>query len=801
MDLCARAPSRDARTRYSWAIAAGCVILATLSTLNPSSAGAQTPGLVAAYGFNEGSGTTVADVSGNNNTGTIGTATWTSAGKFGSALVFNGTSALVTIANAASLQLTTGMTLEAWVNPSTVTSAWRDVIYKGNDNYYLEASSDSASRPGAGATLGTIYGTAALAANTWTHLAVTYDGAALRLYVNGVLVSSLAVTGTLPTSTNPLQLGGDSIYGQFFQGMIDEVRIYNRALTPAEIQSDIATPVGGTPPPPDTTPPVVNLTSPAPGATVFNQVSVSAVASDNVGIAGVQFLLDGASLGAEVTMSPYSVVWDTTSAATGSHSLQAVARDFAGNTAASTPVSVTVTRAAASLAGQWPAAPTAWPIVAVHANLLPTGEVLAWDGQSDGHDARLWNPATGVFTSVPNSLTNMFCVGHCQLADGKLLVAGGHIAGHVGLRDTNVFDPATRSWTRVAPMSVGRWYPTTTTLPDGRVLVISGEIDCNGCFAPIPEIYNPQTDVWTQLTGASMSFPYYPHMFVLPDGRVLAAATAEDAIVSQVLNIGTQTWSIVDPNPVDGGSSVMYAPGKIMKSGRSVDPDQPVIPSTATTYVLDMNQATPAWRETGTMAFPRTYHTLTLLPDGTVLATGGGPTTDAIGVGNAILAAELWSPVNGTWTTLASMQKPRLYHSTALLLPDARVLVAGGGRFNGVNEPTDQLSSETYSPPYLFKGPRPTISSAPTTATYGGNIAVQTPDAERIASVSLIKVGSDTHSFNMDQRFLQLPFAAAGGTLNVPAPANANLAPPGYYMLFILDTSGVPSVAATLQLR
>jgi len=632
-------------------------------------------------------------------------------------------------------------------------------------------------------------------------LAVTYDGAALRLYVNGVLVSSLAVTGTLPTSTNPLQIGGDRFYGQFFQGMIDEVRIYNRALTQAEIQSDMATPVGGTPPPPDTTPPVVNLTSPAPGATVFNQVSVSAVASDNVGIAGVQFLLDGASLGAEVTMSPYSVVWDTTSATTGSHSLQAVASDFAGNTAASTPVSVTVTRAAASLAGQWPAAPTVWPIVAVNANLLHTGEVLAWDGQSDGHDARLWNPATGVFTSVPNSLTNMFCVGQCQLADGKLLVAGGHIAGHVGLRDTNIFDPATRSWTRVAPMSVGRWYPTTTTLPDGRVLVISGEIDCNGCFAPIPEIYNPQTDVWTQLTGASMSFPYYPHMFVLPDGRVLAAATAEDAIVSQVLDIGTQTWSIVDPNPVDGGSSVMYAPGKIMKSGRSVDPDQPVIPSTATTYVLDMNQATPAWRETGTMAFPRTYHTLTLLPDGTVLATGGGPTTDAIGVGNAILAAELWSPVNETWTTLASMQKPRLYHSTALLLPDARVLVAGGGRFNGVNEPTDQLSSETYSPPYLFKGPRPTITSAPATATYGGNIAVQTPDAARIASVSLIKLGSDTHSFNMDQRFLQLPFAAAGGTLNVQAPANANLAPPGYYMLFILDTSGVPSVAATLQLQ
>ncbi len=578
------------------------------------------------------------------------------------------------------------------------------------------------------------------------------------------------------------------------------MRIYNRALTQTEIAADMAAPVGGTPPPPDPTPPTVTVTSPAAGSTVFGLVSVSAAASDNVGVVGVQFSLDSASLGAEVSAAPYSVVWDTATAATGSHVLQAVARDFAGNTATSAPVSVTVVGANASLLGQW-AVPVTWPIVAVHANLLATGEILAWDGQDNGQDARLWNPGTGVFTAVPSSLTNIFCSGHCQLADGKLLVAGGHNGAHNGLRDTNLFNPATRTWTTVAPMAVGRWYPTTTTLPDGRILVTSGEIDCNGCFAPIPEVYDPQTDVWTQLTGASQGFPYYPHMFVLPDGRVLAAATAEDAIVSRVLDIGTQTWSVVDPNPVDGGSSVMYSPGKVMKSGRSVDPDMPVIPSVATTYVLDMNQASPAWRQTASMAFPRAYHTLTLLPDGTVLVTGGGPDTNAVGVDNAILAAELWSPVTETWTTMASMQNPRLYHSTALLLPDARVLVAGGGRFSGVNEITDQLSAEFFSPPYLFMGARPAISSAPASATYGRTITVQTPDAARIASVSLVKLGSVTHAFNQDQRFLQLPFATVSGALNVQTPANANLAPPGYYMLFILDTNGVPSVAAILQLQ
>src|SRR5258708_716223 len=255
-----------------------------------------------------------------------------------------------------------------------------------------------------------------------------------------------------------------------------------------------------------------------------------------------------------------------------------------------------------------PTLPLRW---AVHASVLRRVEIRAWDGQDNAQYARLWNPGTGVFTAVPSSLTNIVCSGHCQLADGKLLVAGGHNGAHNGRRDTNLFNPATRTWTTVAPMAVGRWYPTTTTLPDGRILVTSGEIDCNGCFAPIPEVYDPQTDVWTQLTGASQGFPYYPHMFVLPDARELAAATAEDAIVSRVLDIGTQTWSVVDPNPVDGGSSVMYSPGKVMKSGRSVDPDMPVIPSVATTYVLDMNQASPAGRQTASMAFPRAYHTLT----------------------------------------------------------------------------------------------------------------------------------------------------------------------------------------------
>jgi Concanavalin A-like lectin/glucanases superfamily/PQQ enzyme repeat len=213
-------------------------------TPTPTTTATPTPGLVAAYGFNEGSGMVVNDASGNGNNGTISGATWTTSGKYGNALNFNGTNARVTINNAPSLQLTSAMTLEAWVYPTTVNSAWRDVIYKGNDNYYLEGTSPNSSRPAMGGTFaGDLYGTSPLTANTWSHLAATYDGATIRLYVNGVQVASRAQTGAIATSMNPLQIGGDSIYGQYFAGRIDEVRIYNRALSVTEIQSDMNTPL------------------------------------------------------------------------------------------------------------------------------------------------------------------------------------------------------------------------------------------------------------------------------------------------------------------------------------------------------------------------------------------------------------------------------------------------------------------------------------------------------------------------------------------------------------------------------
>jgi hypothetical protein len=441
--------------------------------------------------------------------------------------------------------------------------------------------------------------------------------------------------------------------------------------------------------------------------------------------------------------------------------------------------------------GQW-SAPFDLGMVVVNAVMLHTGKVLMYSGSYTGSWVeRVWDPVTGTITLTPNPYYNLFCAGQAQLPDGRILVVGGYNPPSLGAANANIFDPATQSWSAVPNMAYRRWYPTATTLPDGRVLVTSGGQSCLTCLADLPEIFDPATGRFSTLTNARLAVPYYPFMYVLPDGSVVDAGANEQRVATSKLNVSTGTWTSVDPVVRDGHSSAMYLPGKIIKTGTAADSGTSGS-AAATAFVIDMNQPSPSWRQIASMANPRAFQNTTLLPDGTVLITGGGTMLDGYDITKSVFAAELWTPATESWQTLASASIPRLYHSTAVLLPDGRVLNAGSGNDGPA---VNQTQAQIFSPPYLFKGSRPTIANAPDTLQYGAGFIVQTPDSANIASVSLIRPGSATHGFDEDQRFLPLSFSASAGVLTIQAPANANLAPPGYYMLFLVNSNGVPSVA------
>ena len=450
------------------------------------------------------------------------------------------------------------------------------------------------------------------------------------------------------------------------------------------------------------------------------------------------------------------------------------------------PATQTIGLAPEALVGQWsPVYPA--PVVQLHLHLLPDGRVLSW-----GHagDPQVWDPASGTFAAVPSPSLE-FCAGHTFLPDGRLLVVGGHQGNALGLPNTNVFDAGTTSWQAVAAMAEGRWYPTATTLPSGEVVTIAGT-DQSGAVVPIPEVWDGTS--WRQLTTASLNLPWYPRTFVAPDGRVFYAGEQQQ---SRYLDVtGTGNWT---DGPLrmygtrDYGSAVMYAPGKILYVGGGDPP-------TSTAEIIDLSQPNPAWTYTSPMAFPRRHLNATVLPTGDVLVTGG---TSGPGFDNpmgAVHAAELWSPATGIWTVMASNAVDRIYHSTSLLLPDGRVLHTGSG--DGGDGSPDQLSYELFSPPYLFQGARPSITGAtPDTVGYGQTVSVGTPDGAGIAKVTFIRLGSVTHAFDEATQLVPLSFSQATGGLSVILPASRTTAPPGPYMLFLVNGSGVPSVARIMRLR
>jgi len=435
--------------------------------------------------------------------------------------------------------------------------------------------------------------------------------------------------------------------------------------------------------------------------------------------------------------------------------------------------------------GQWSAVEPA-PIVQVHLHLLLDGKVLSWGRVGD---PQVWDPATGTFTAVP-SPSLLFCAGHDFLPDGRLFVTGGHIDDLLGMPNANVFDPVTKTWEALPAMAAGRWYPTNTTLPNGDVLVLAGT-DTAGANVLIPEVWNGTS--WRQLTGASFPLPFYPRSFLAPDGRVFVAGEEQQSMWLDVT--GTGHWSGGPRRQFANrnyGSAVMYEPGKILYVGGGDPP-------TSTAEIIDLNEPNPVWRSTGSLMVARRQMDATLLPTGDVLVTGG---TAGSGFNNPIGAvhiAELWNPSTGIWTRMAANQVTRIYHGTTLLLPDGRLLHTGSGDALGT---VNELNFELYSPPYFFKGPRPIIMGAvPSVVAYGDTVVVTTPDAAAITKVTLIRFGSVTHAFDQSQRLVPLTFSAAAGGVSIAFPATGTVAPPGPYLLFLVNGTGVPSEGRIVLLR
>ena len=453
---------------------------------------------------------------------------------------------------------------------------------------------------------------------------------------------------------------------------------------------------------------------------------------------------------------------------------------------------------AAGTMGQWDA-PITWPAVAINLALLPNRRVLTYSRHD--HVPTLWNPATpGTFTNLTLP-ADIFCSGFALTSGGKLLVAGGHSGvDNFGIKTAYLFDYLTSQWTQVSDMRDGRWYPTNTALPNGQVLTISGG-DVNGNLNLIPEVYQPGTNKWRALTAASRNVPYYPMMFVAPNGKVFYVGP--DQTTAFLSTAGTGGWTTGPSRTCcyrDYGTAVMYDTGKILVVGGGDTP-------TKTAEAIDLTGAS-TWTPVGSMAVARRQLNATLLADGKVLVTGG---TNATGfntapTSSAVLAAELWDPANpGVWTVLSSMSHNRLYHSTALLLPNARVLSVGSGQ-PAATGLTDDYTAEIFSPPYLFNqdgtpATRPVISSAPGNVSYGQAFTVNTASAASITKVTWIRLSAVTHSFNQNQRMNVLSFTPGSGAITVTAPLNSNLAPQGHYMLFIVNGNGVPSMAKIIRIH
>ena len=462
--------------------------------------------------------------------------------------------------------------------------------------------------------------------------------------------------------------------------------------------------------------------------------------------------------------------------------------------------------------GQW-SQPIDWPLVPVSMSNLPDGRIMTWSGSERGswptseqNYSAIWDPKTGEFTERFSIGHNMFCAATTMTADGKVFVNGGRNQGNS--RWTSLFDWRSNDWQQIENMaSGGRWYPTTLQLPDGDMYTTMG----SSTMRERGERWNAQggwqvqTGVnWNELVmdpyGSHGERAWWPILNIAPSGNIFhAGPTPGMNWINPNGNGSVQQTSVNQTEWYPKHSAVvMYDEGKLLiaggwKSGGNIESDNRAM-------TVDINSATPIIEYTGSMQYARKFHNGVVLPTGEVAVFGGNTTGRKFSDAGATKAVEIWNPQSKQWRTGAEAAIPRTYHSTALMMTDGRVLSAGGG-YSSPNH----FDGEVWSPPYLFNADgsaaqRPSIESAPESIEVGGYFDVQTN--ENIDYFSMIKLSSTTHGMNTDLRFLRLDASSQSDTqYRVTAHSNANVMTPGYWMLFAVDYSGVPSEAHVVKVQ
>jgi Domain of unknown function (DUF1929)/Glyoxal oxidase N-terminus len=448
--------------------------------------------------------------------------------------------------------------------------------------------------------------------------------------------------------------------------------------------------------------------------------------------------------------------------------------------------------------GQW-TSPFPMGGVAIHATLLRNDDVLIFqyvEGEA-GVDHTSWVGTWNWRTNVTQDAAftyhrDIFCASHNVLADGRLFVAGGHDhdtgkkQDPFGASEADTYDPIARTWTPAPSMAAVRWYPTNVGLPNGRTLIFGGQAGPNVPSNTVEEYDASANTMRTLPSSATLKLGLYPRMHLMANGKILRSGPQRKAMY---FDPATSSWTTVSSMLFGGRTrgTVALLPGaqKVLTVGGE---SGGVV--TATAEILDTALTTPKWRYTAPMKQARLLANSVVLPDGQVLVVGGGA---AFKYTNPVLVPELFNPSTETWSDMAPHQAGRMYHATALLLPDGRVLAAGQDYGPYAKH------GEIFSPPYLFRGSRPTITMAPQNVGLGGQLQFDSPEAADITRVVLIRPGSSTHEIDTDQRSIPLTFSSSGTTVTAQVPSSSFATPPGYYMLFALNRSGVPAVAPWIR--